>query len=71
MAVVWCQADSRVSGTKPCGGFVAKIPYPVQVLSIVESSSDADPTHIVVSCQSCKSLHELAPDWSPELREVA
>ena len=59
--VVRCRAPrkpSRYKGDK-CGGFVARFPYPVDFVGLVDHSDDASPSSYVAHCRSCKRLHEF------------
>ncbi len=62
MPLIRCRAATRVSA-KPCDGFVARIPYPVRFVDVVDRHEDADPTSLVIPCLSCQTLHEFAPAW--------
>ena len=42
-----------------CGGFVARFPYAVRLVRLIEHSDAARSRSFVVACKSCCQLHEL------------
>lgn len=62
--VVRCHEERKPPrfGGDRCDGFVARFPYPVRFVRIVEHSDSAHSGHYVAACKSCGRLYEMRAD---------